>query len=439
MKSVMAESELPDLFHLLREKCAISLAKSDLTVPGCYKVEAAIMYMGIEYLGSNDSKTGISILAGVISRLAIMMGYHRSTHVCHPPLRPFELEMRRRSWLVLSVTDSIVALQTGLPRVIYQGLGDFTRPRNLLDEDLDPAMPILPPSRPEMETPSRITYMLMLDDMLSIANKITDITSRGTISPERTLCLDEELKAARGRIPGPLKMPFTTKASESQTDNTLMQHTLEMIYQRSRCILHRQYLVSPRITNGYEAFRWACVDAARCVLEYQCKLLQDILRRPCNRQRAWFGVSHSVSDCLTAAMVICLDVLNESKAAHAFSEGTRAELIQLLNKTYLSLKDTPRQSVEIAKAAERVASMLYGIGHAVAGEDLRSSQPAVAETSELYSSQLAEHMAATVEGTSFPYTTFQDFLNGDSPLEMFDWDLWDWEMQQFNCPLVENA
>ncbi|GAB1200025.1 hypothetical protein APSETT444_009385 [Aspergillus pseudonomiae] len=341
--------------------------------------------------------------------------------------------------LCLESHEPALTLQTGLPRVIYQGLGDFTRPRNLLDDDLDPAMSILPPSRPEIETPSRITYMLMLDDMLSIANKITDITSRGTISPERTLCLDEELKTARGRIPGSLRMPLTTKASESQTDNTLMQHTLEMIYQRSRCILHRQYLVSPRITNGYEAFRWACVDAARCVLEHQCKLLQDILRRPCNRQRAWFGASHSVSDCLTAAMVICLDVLNESKTAQAFSESTRAELIQLLNKTYLSLKDTPRRSVEIAKAAERVASMLYGIGHAVAGEDLRSFQPAVAETSELSSSQLAEHMAATVEGTSFPYTTFQDFLNGDSPLEMFDWDLWDWEMQQFNCPLVENA
>ncbi|GMF80666.1 unnamed protein product [Aspergillus oryzae] len=421
MNPVMVESELPDLFHDLREKCAVSIAKSDLTAPGCYKVEAALMYMGIEYLGSNNSKTGVSILLGIISRLAIMMGYHRSTHLYHPPLRPFEVEMRRRCWLLLSVTDSIVALQSGLPRVIYQGLGDFTRPRNLLYEDLDPAMSILPPSRPETETPSRIMYMLALDDMLSVANEITDITSKGAITPERTICLDQELKTTRDRLPGALRMPLLTKAQEAQSDITIMQHTLEMIYQRSRCILHRQYLVSPQPTDIYRAFRWACVDAARCVLEYQCELFQDVLRSPGNRQRVWFGASRSVSDCLTAAMVICLDVINESKAAQPFSKSTRTELIQLLHKTYLSLKDTPRPSVEIAKAAERVATMLYQMGHAVTEGELRCSQPAAAVASQLPNSQLADHTAAPEEGASFPYTAFEDFLNGDNPLELFDW------------------
>ncbi|UDD64477.1 hypothetical protein AFCA_011714 [Aspergillus flavus] len=437
MNPVMVESELPDLFHYLREKCAVSIAKSDLTAPGCYKVEAALMYMGIEYLGSNNSKTGVSILLGIISRLAIMMGYHRSTHLYHPPLRPFEVEMRRRCWLLLSVTDSIVALQSGLPRVIYQGLGDFTRPRNLLYEDLDPTMSSLPPSRPETETPSCIMYMLALDDMLSVANEITDITSKGAITPERTIGLDQELKATRDRLPGALRMPLLKKAPEAQSDITIMQHTLEMIYQRSRCILHRQYLVSPQPTDIYRAFRWACVDAARCVLEYQCELFQDVLRSLGNRQRVWFGASRSVSDCLTAAMVICLDVINESKAAQPFSESTRTELIQLLHKTYLSLKDTPRPSVEIAKAAERVATMLCQMGHAVTEGGLRCSQPAAAVASQLPNYQLADHTAAPEEGASFPYTAFEDFLNGDNPLELFDWGLWDWEVQQFNSPLVE--
>ncbi|KAJ1707967.1 hypothetical protein NYO67_9904 [Aspergillus flavus] len=437
MNPVMVESELPDLFHYLREKCAVSIAKSDLTAPGCYKVEAALMYMGIEYLGSNNSKTGVSILLGIISRLAIMMGYHRSTHLYHPPLRPFEVEMRRRCWLLLSVTDSIVALQSGLPRVIYQGLGDFTRPRNLLYEDLDPTMSSLPPSRPETETPSCIMYMLALDDMLSVANEITDITSKGAITPERTIGLDQELKATRDRLPGALRMPLLKKAPEAQSDITIMQHTLEMIYQRSRCILHRQYLVSPQPTDIYRAFRWASVDAARCVLEYQCELFQDVLRSLGNRQRVWFGASRSVSDCLTAAMVICLDVINESKAAQPFSESTRTELIQLLHKTYLSLKDTPRPSVEIAKAAERVATMLCQMGHAVTEGGLRCSQPAAAVASQLPNYQLADHTAAPEEGASFPYTAFEDFLNGDNPLELFDWGLWDWEVQQFNSPLVE--
>jgi hypothetical protein len=216
-------------------------------------------------------------------------------------------------------------------------------------------------------------------------------------------------------------MPLLKKAPEAQSDITIMQHTLEMIYQRSRCILHRQYLVSPQPTDIYRAFRWASVDAARCVLEYQCELFQDVLRSLGNRQRVWFGASRSVSDCLTAAMVICLDVINESKAAQPFSESTRTELIQLLHKTYLSLKDTPRPSVEIAKAAERVATMLCQMGHAVTEGGLRCSQPAAAVASQLPNYQLADHTAAPEEGASFPYTAFEDFLNGDNPLELFDW------------------
>ncbi|OGM47170.1 hypothetical protein ABOM_003970 [Aspergillus bombycis] len=96
----------------------------------------------------------------------------------------FEAEMRRRAWLLLLVIDSVVSGQTGLPRVIYPGVGDVTRPRNLLDEDFGPNTDVLPPSRPENQIDSSITYLLAMEQMLAITGEVTDAASGFTLGPQ---------------------------------------------------------------------------------------------------------------------------------------------------------------------------------------------------------------------------------------------------------------
>lgn len=56
-----AETVLPQIFDFYRTKCAIALTHSNYTIPGCYKVEAAVMYLGVEYLQSDGLKTGTSV------------------------------------------------------------------------------------------------------------------------------------------------------------------------------------------------------------------------------------------------------------------------------------------------------------------------------------------------------------------------------------------
>ncbi|KAL4951708.1 hypothetical protein BDW69DRAFT_169427 [Aspergillus filifer] len=60
-----------------------------------------------------------------------------------------------------------------------------------------------------------------------------------------------------------------------------------MIYQRSRCILHRQHLTSPPATlnSQYLHSHLQCIDAARRVLEQQALLFQEALYSPRNRNR----------------------------------------------------------------------------------------------------------------------------------------------------------
>ncbi|RDW72367.1 uncharacterized protein DSM5745_07539 [Aspergillus mulundensis] len=449
-----ASAELPKSLHALHQNCAVALSKSDITVPGCFKVEAALMCLGVEYLQYNDSKTGVSILLGIVSRLAIMMGYHQSGNLCRPPPLPFEAEMRSRAWLLLSVIDNVVASQSGLPRVLYPGLADTPRPRNLLDEDLHPTMSALPPSRSATETVSGVVFMIALDDLRSIANEITELVAKGTISRATTLRLSQQLGALRNGLPRSLRMPPPRHPDPaSPHSGLLMQRTLEMVYQRSRCILHRQYLVSSRFDPELESFGWACLDAARCVLEQQCLLFEEALHCP-RRRHSWFGTSNSVSDCLTAAMVICLAVINESssptlKTNKPFAGNTSTtELVRVLHQTYTNLSQTPRPPVEVTKAAEVLATMLRRMGHGVATCTSASCTPPAAtgpSTSANNTGNVSDFgildlpsLSPGLPASSSVWSAFDEMINAETDFEMFDWVFWDREMRQMNEPFLDN-
>ncbi|PWY88176.1 hypothetical protein BO70DRAFT_419729 [Aspergillus heteromorphus CBS 117.55] len=357
MNPEIGEAKPPDVFNCYREQCALALISSNCTTPGRYKVEAALMYLGNEYLQSNGLKTEISILVGIVSRLAIMMGYHRDSRI-YPQLSPFEGEMRRRMWLILSTIDYFVSWQAGLPTVIPKDIGDTTPPRILLDEDFGPTTEVLPPSRSEAHTPSNITYSVALERILSVANGIAK-SSEAQISPERTLHLKKQLDAVWSQVPSYLK-PSAAYATDGNDGIHIL--TLEMTYQRARCTLHRQYLAPQHDIPPYKDFRLECVNAARRVLECQTELFQGILSQPQYRHQAWFGISRSICDCMTAAMVICLEIVSCVKKNEPLAREFSTELIGTLKTSYHCWKSCPRPSPETVKAADILARMLRLMG-----------------------------------------------------------------------------
>ncbi|KAL3253422.1 hypothetical protein ABHI18_009506 [Aspergillus niger] len=133
------------------------------------------------------------MLLGVVSRLAIMMGYHHDPQLYHPQISNFEAEMLRRAWLILITIDSVLACHTGLPKVISRSLGDVSLPRNLLDSDFSPETTVLPP-RPADEVASSIVYMSALEQMLSVSNEVSDMASCPSLFPKRTLELNLQLE-----------------------------------------------------------------------------------------------------------------------------------------------------------------------------------------------------------------------------------------------------
>ncbi|KAL4797994.1 hypothetical protein BDV19DRAFT_386654 [Aspergillus venezuelensis] len=454
-----ANSELPNSFHTFREGCAVALSKSGLTSPGAFKVEAALLCLGLDYLHCNGAKTGLSILVGLVVRLAIMMGYHDSPRLCLPPLSAFDTEMRRRAWLVLSVIDSSVALETGLPKAIYPGLAKAPRPRNVQCEDLDPDLENVPPFLALTGVPTRIDHMIALDDLYAVANEIAEHSARGiAVSNNETAYLEQKLEAVKNNLPSPLRTA-APDGSETGSDLVIIQRDLEMIYQRSRCILHRQHLTAHPAESDSQCQRshLQCIEAARCVLEQQALLFREALYCPRNMNRTWFGASRSVSDSLTAAMVICLEITNRSKTrASRFTlhppatAYTSEELIQVLDCTYTSLKQTPSRTAEIIRATEVLAAMIYRIGHiatnitslpAASDSDGDTDLKHLDETQSSVTTHIFNTGEMPIAESNFPdqpgssnswWLVFDDLFNSDNVFEAFDWDYWDREMQQIN-------
>jgi hypothetical protein len=266
---------------------------------------------------------------------------------------------------------------------------------------------------------SNISYMVAIERMLSVASEVTDTACDSTPSPENTLRLNDLLEATWIVSLSP---NWERPRSLTEDDDTRIKRlSLEMTKQRARCILHRQYLVAPKEEQVYETFRWNCVDAARKILEYQSELFQEVFILPQNRHRVWFETSRSVSDCMTAAMVICLEVINQNRAGHSLNEPVRAELIQLLKVSHASWRSSSRPSPETAKAAEIVATMLRLME---ADKEKRQRDPSCRSAS-MNVVERAAQLPTTRNSSSKPascaFGSSNEICDEMSPQDMFDW------------------
>lgn len=378
MNPETAESPPPEIFNYYHEKCAVALTLSNYAAPGKYKIEAATIHLGVEYLLSDGLKTGVSVLLSMVARLAIMMGYHRDLRI-YPGLSPFEGEMRRRLWLILSLIDYFVAWQSGLPIVIPKGISDTAPPRIVLDQDLDVNMASLPFSQSETEILNKLTYLIAQERLLEAANLVTENLEACPFL-EKTIYLEQKLEEAWTDVPANLK-----RSTECQVgcDTMVCILTLEMTYQRARCILYRRYLISGRDERKYNLFRVECIQAARNILHCQTELFQGIFSKPQHRHKVWFGISRSVCDCLTAAMVISVAIINRVKRGQLIGGHISSdEPFETLKASYTSWKHCPRPSAETIKATEILKTMLSliesntGIGNRISATDINLTEQA---------------------------------------------------------------
>ncbi|CAK7229983.1 hypothetical protein SCUCBS95973_007419 [Sporothrix curviconia] len=210
-----------------RQRAAQCLALDDCARPGRHKIEAMVLYFGLEYHGrrhaaapSPASLTPAVMVLSLAVRLAMHMGYHLDPSHYGGRLSALEGEMRRRTWAVLCALDRTVCDELGLPTNVHHatlsssspatsGVFDVQMPRNLHDSDLAHGMATLPPSRPEMEctamlyTIARARMQAVLTDIVQLQPPRGVAPTMSTATPDTNLLAPPFLSFAPPLLPTP--------------------------------------------------------------------------------------------------------------------------------------------------------------------------------------------------------------------------------------------
>ncbi|KAH8890490.1 hypothetical protein GQ53DRAFT_177655 [Thozetella sp. PMI_491] len=415
-----------EVFDAYRVRGAQCLALDDYTKPGEYKVETLILYFGTEYLRETDAMLGTSVLLSIVLRLAMHMGFHRDPRH-YPEMPPFEGEMRRRIWTVLVGVDLLVSFQFGLPGNIHSRFYDTEPPRNLLDEDFDEDTKELPPSRPESERTLTL-YTIVKNRILNVFGDIvTAITSRSPVKYSEIMQLDKTLEEVHDSLPSSLRYrPF----SQSLIDpiNLIMQrYWIELLYQKSRSILHRKYLGIAHMTTQVAHSRLTCLDAATKTLRHQYDIHCEIQPGGRLAKERWFLSSLSVHDFLLADMILCLELSYiyaaekspdaSASAVRAFSTLNKTEAVipkeQLLEilRTSRSIWQTMRHESSEANRAFKILSRMLTMSTGAAFESSPESVDSAAARLDVNCpAPFQLDFAATSSETLLPVLCFILFL-----------------------------
>ena len=235
------------------------------------------------------------------------MGYHRdSDH--YPHITPFEGEMRRRVWYCAYTFDILTSFQHGLPGIVLNIESDTRRPRNLLDTDFGPESTVLPLSRPLTDI-TAVTYLVVKSKLAAVFAKASTI-SHAIQEPSysEVMVIDEQLQQVYTEFPPSLKF---TSMNQSITDgpNVIFNRIkLELLYQKTRCVLHRRYLTEKLSDSRMEYSRKTCVEAAMELLKHHASIFEASQGAGPLSSTRWFMSSLNAHDFLLAAMVLCLEL-----------------------------------------------------------------------------------------------------------------------------------
>ncbi|KAL6237037.1 hypothetical protein BDW75DRAFT_204963 [Aspergillus navahoensis] len=301
--------EACNIYRLYAAHCLI---KDRYTTPSKYTIEALLTYAQCEYFRSADAQHENWVLFGIIMRLALRMGLHRDG-ARYPEISCFEAEMRRRIWAFMIQGDALSSFQSGLPRMMHKGVADTKLPLNLLDEDFDENTTSLPPPRPDTDA-TPLSYVIAKSTLGEVFALITDhMASTEPKTYQSIIQLDNQLNEAYAAVPAHLKFRSVAQSVVDLPHIIMRRYSLEILYQKSRCILHRQHLCDGRSDPRHVKSRQICIDAAMSLLQHQAALDAHVQPGGVLCDSKWFVSSLASHDFILAAMILCLELHHQSR------------------------------------------------------------------------------------------------------------------------------
>lgn len=304
-------------------------------------IETLCSSLNAQFLRGGNSSMDDLIFLGMVVRMAQRMGYHRdASHF--PDISPFNGEIRRRVWALITNLDTLVSGQVGMPRILREFQSDTAPPRNLLDEDFDENTTELPPSRPSsFETPCQ--WLVAKNKLVSMYGIITDFsTSIRRPDYSEVMRLDKLLREAYISCPENLQEKPMSRSLMDSSDIIFRRIQLVLLREKALCVLHYRYLAPARFEERYTCSRETCIESSLHILEYQWIVHHET--KPGGRlfEQGW-KVSTTLfkGQWFWATSLLCLelnyDLSNElagDSRRIALSESMKQRIIPSLQRAY---------------------------------------------------------------------------------------------------------
>ncbi|PLB50711.1 putative C6 transcription factor [Aspergillus steynii IBT 23096] len=355
-----------DMAGTFRNLMAQCLTLADYTKPYPYLIESLIFHLHGDYCQSKEADVSVWVLVGVITRLAMRMGYHRDSKM-FPNITPFQGEMRRRVWAFVRQADLLFSFQVGLPSMIRPLDSDTELPRNLYDDDFDEECKELPQSRPPNE-PTPISFLIAKARLALVFGQVVEQSAPlQTHSYEKVMEVDAELRRARDLVPEHL---LVRPIEESQLDplNIVMsRYTVMSVYHKAQIVLHRRYLVRARENPRFTYSRRSCIDSAMELLRFQSMLFVEASPTGRLQSRQNRVTALCSTDFLLAATIVSLDLYHghqlqaggrASGDTYAWGRERRDEMLTALQRCKEIWDELSDEAMEAWKASGALGVML---------------------------------------------------------------------------------
>lgn len=356
--------EVREIVQLYRTCCVQSLWLSNFTKPGPHTIETLIIHMEGEFIWNKANPVQFYLLAGNTVRLALRMGLHRDPSKVRSNITAFQGEMRRRIWNQLIQAELLSTFHIELPGMCSTIDSDTLSPRNLRDTDFDETSTFLPPSRPDTElTP--ISYAIWKGILCKISGKISTLANRLELpNYSEVMELDRQLHEAYAKVPPHFLQSTSALSVTDPPDSIIKRLSIALIFEKSRCMLHRRYLTQPR--GEFDYSKSSAIDTSMKVLRLQSLVHEAFLPGgPLCRDR-WFLSALSMHDFLVAGMILYLSLIQSldkrfSASSHPLLDAQRQKIIELLKRSYEIWSQTDNMSAEMKRASRLVGTLLKNL------------------------------------------------------------------------------
>ncbi|EMR88111.1 putative c6 transcription protein [Botrytis cinerea BcDW1] len=358
-----------------RRNCIQCIRLSDYTKPGKYTIEAILAHLEGEFMLNDSNQVNCYVVLGVAVRLALRMGLHRDPDRVGGQITPFQGEMRRRLWAVLRQIDLLSSFHIGLPSMVESVDSDVQLPRNLNDSDFDEDCTELPPARPDSEVTS-ISYVRFKNKICQVFGKIA--THANSLSPpsyDEVMELDSQLDAVQATIPPSFRFQPIDSCVADPAQLIIQRLNIAHLLCKSRCVLHRKYIVSNQDYVEREYSVNVSIDAAMQLLDLQKQTYEATQPGGVLARDRCFPSSLTMHDFLLAAMIVYMKTMRilEEEIRESPRNGLclgascrkrKLDMISALKMSSDSWQVTQMRYPEFKRAADVLSVMMRKIGTA---------------------------------------------------------------------------